>query len=309
MHVFAVQVAKTCDSLLRNFRNTMPKDFKVEIAAGEEKHNITFAVIGAAPAMMNFARSIFEMKSCTDVALVSARVLPMLESYKPIWSLAGEMVEIKPWMQVIEQGLDIAMKNVSQSIQVTASAQDEATKNLNNAACQNLKAKLSAFFANADAFSDDHKVEVEKILDDPASVSLYRTLRQIDAHRQNLETCASELKKAKAIAIHQTVIANIDALTAACDSAMGGQDCEADRANAGRTLGNLTALQAVHRDLKQGESRQHLAEKCRKGLKRKRYLSLDPHLTLFLDSVCDNVSDPAAQRIRQARSEDGSSRQ
>ena len=112
MHGFAVQVAKTCDSLLRNFRNLMPKDFKVEVAAGEEKHNITFAVIGAAPAMMNFARTIFGMRSCTDVALLSARVLPMLESYKPIWSLAGEMVEIKTWMQVIDTGLDIAMKHV-----------------------------------------------------------------------------------------------------------------------------------------------------------------------------------------------------
>lgn len=308
MHVFAVQVAKTCDSLLRNFRNAMPEDFKVEVAAGEEKHNITFAVIGAAPAMMNFSRKIFQMRSCTDVALVSARVVPMLESYKPIWSLAGEMVEIKTWMPVIEKGLDIAMKHVGQSIQVTASAQDEATKNLNNTGSQNLKAKLSAFFAHADAFSDDHKVEVEKILDDPAAVSLYRTFRQIDAHRQNLEICASELKKAKAIATHQTVIANIDALTAACDSASGGQDCEADRENAGRTLGNLTALQAVYRDLKQGESRQHLAEKCRKGLKRKRYLSLDPHLTLFLDRVCDTC-DPAAHRTRKAQSETSFSRQ
>jgi hypothetical protein len=298
MHVFAVQVAKTCDSLLRNFRNTMPKDFKVEVAAGGVRHSITFAVIGAAPAMMNFARAIFGMKSCTDVAPLSARVLPMLESYKPIWSLAGEMVEIKTWMQVIEEGLDVAMQHVKQSIQRTAAAQDEATKTLNDTGSLNLKAKLSAFFANADAFSDEHKVEVEKLLDDKASVSLYHTFRQIDAHRQNLETCTSELKKAKAIATHQTVLANIDALTAACDLAMGGEDCEANRANAGRTLGNLTALQAMYRDLRQGESRQHLAEKCRKGLKRKRYLSLDPHLAIHLDSVCDNVSDPAAQRIQ-----------
>ena len=292
---FAVQVAKTCDSLLRNFRNTMPKDFKVEVAAGGTKQNISFAVIGAAPAMMNFARAIFGMKSCTDVAPLSARVLPMLESYKPIWSLAGEMVEIKTWMQVIEEGLDVAMQHVKQSIQRTAAAQDEATKKLNDTGCQNLTAQLSAFFAKVDAFSDKHKVEVDKILGDEASASLYHAFRQIDANRQNLETCASELKKAKAIATHQTVLANIDALMAACDLAMGGEDCEANRANAGRTLGNLTALQAMYRDLRQGESRQHLAEKCRRGLKRKRYLSLDPHLTLFLDKLCDNVSDRAAR--------------
>ena len=60
--------------------------------------------------------------------------------------------------------------------------------------------------------------------------------------------------------------------------------------------------------MKQGESRQHLAEKCRKGLKRKRYLSLDPHLTLFLDRVCDTC-DPAAHRTRKAQSETSFSRQ
>lgn len=273
----------------------MPKDFKVEVAAGGKRHHISFAVIGAAPAMMNFARAIFVMKSCTDVAPLSARVLPMLEFYKPIWSLAGEMVEIKTWMPVIEEGLDVAMQHVKQSIERTAAAQDEATKKLNDTGCQNLTAQLSAFFAKVDAFSDKHKVEVDKILGDEASASLYHAFRQIEANRQNLETCTSELKKAKAIATHQTVLANIDALMEACDLAMGGEDGEGNRANAGRTLGNLTALQAMYRDLKQGESRQHLAEKCRKGLKRKRYLSLDPHLTLFLDSVCDNVSDPAAR--------------
>ena len=140
-------------------------------------------------------------------------------------------------------------------------------------------------------------------LDDPASVSLYNTFRQIDAQRSKLETCASELKKAKAIATHQTVLTKIDAAMAACDLAMGSEACEADRVNAGRTLGNLTALQAMYRDLRQGESRQQLAEKCRRGLKRKRYLSLDPHLTLFLDSVCDNLSDPASQRAKKARGE------
>ena len=57
------------------------------------------------------------------------------------------------------------------------------------------------------------------------------------------------------------------------------------RAEKGRALGDLTALQAIYRPFKMGETRQALASKVKKGLKRKPDLSLDPRLSLFIDSL------------------------
>ena len=76
----------------------------------------------------------------------------------------------------------------------------------------------------------------------------------------------------------------------------------------GRVLGNLTGFQALHRDLKVGESRSMLATRCLKSVEKKRLLSMDPKVDLTLKALVPKATSvrgaqaPIANTSRAARS-------
>ena len=57
----------------------------------------------------------------------------------------------------------------------------------------------------------------------------------------------------------------------------------------GRTMGHLTGFQALHKELKAGETRASQARKCMKGLSRSKTLIMDPKLELVLQQVIANA--------------------
>lgn len=59
----------------------------------------------------------------------------------------------------------------------------------------------------------------------------------------------------------------------------------------------MTVLQAVFRELKPGETRRSLAEKCRKGLRRKKYLSCDPELDMYLGTLVSNTAVSTSEAV------------
>ena len=53
----------------------------------------------------------------------------------------------------------------------------------------------------------------------------------------------------------------------------------------------------MHRELKPGETRSQLLAKCQKGFMGKRWVSIDPHISICFDGLANNVSVQHKKRI------------
>ena len=153
-----------------------------------------------------------------------------------------------------------------------------------------LPSGYSNLFAVADSFTDEHKAKATQILAMDAVSILYGMFKSIDTLRVSLEALKDVLSKVQVAHTVACVSKPVAALLESVEAALG-RDGEEDRKRAGRLLGNLTAVQAIYRPLKQGETRSGLAAKCKKSMKKKIYVSTDPHLDLFMESLV-NTTNP-----------------
>jgi hypothetical protein len=120
------------------------------------------------------------------------------------------------------------------------------------------------------------------------SISLYNKFKEYELAQEKVKTCVEQVGLLKAKYVD--VLPN---LADATKDMATDQDPQ-DLGMIGRVVGNLTGLQALHRDLKVGETRSQLATRCFKGLSKKKLMSIDPKLSLTLNGFLGSAGSASA---------------
>ena len=291
--------------LLRSYTALYPANATITVDGSE----VNYALLGAAPAFLNFARYAAELKAISDGEKQFSVLLPWILPFFAAWALLdamfAEMPALSGWSGLLSVGLQVGIDALSVSVEALVRNWTNSTEALKLPTVIELSAKVQALFARADTYSLEHKLAVDAILDLRAAVDLYSGFKELSSLRAHLDALRNELVKVKALHTKQE-LCKLDPLTTKLRAELDNAETEEVRSFAGRALGNITALQAMYRELKPGETRSQLSAKCQKGFMRKRWLSIDPHISICFDGLANNVSvqdDALIQKMKEAKTE------
>ena len=143
--------------------------------------------------------------------------------------------------------------------------------------------KMIALLDAEDGLQEAGKHVVDDILRCDAAAESYTSLKLFGSKSVQAEALVKALMTARTTT--GSLAVDISSVIDKVTKAMSEPAMAATMESCGRVLGNLRGLQSMFRDLRSGESREGLAKKCHKGMSRRKYLSLDPKLSLMLQSL------------------------
>ena len=143
--------------------------------------------------------------------------------------------------------------------------------------------KMIALFDAEDGLQEASKHIADDILRCDAAGESFTSFKLFDSKSVQAEALVKALMTARTTT--GSLAVDISSVIDKVTKAMGEPEMAATMGSCRRVLGNLTGLQSMLRDFRPGESREGLAKKCHKGISRRKYWSLDPKMSLMLQSL------------------------
>ena len=293
------EVATKCEALFRNYKCMVAADYMIEVKCSgpdddeAEAMKASFIVTAVAPSIFSLAQSVCSLKRFETnggkVADFLGMVLPMFNRWQRALTFVDEVLLSETWRALVSAALERSLAAIKGLVDNSISEWAAHTNKGNGREVAQASEALQELFSVADSFTSEHTDKAMVILEMRAVPILYEMFKLIDHTRVSLDALKEMLGKVQVVHTTSCVSKPIAALVEALDVALTG-DGEEDRKRAGRLIGNLTVVQAIYRPLKEGETRAGLASKCRKSMKKKRYITADPHLDLFMEGLVNNTN-------------------
>jgi hypothetical protein len=180
----------------------------------------------------------------------------------------------------VEAGLCIVVQAAAALGDRLAGQHRTIVEGIDRAASSQALANVEMLF-DADVFPGDRVPEIQACVKHQDTCRVYGGFKEVDAVQQRIAEVAPDIERLQAAAAGpewQQVVAAWKAALAPFEE----QDSVARLTRAGRKLGNMTAMQALTRELTPGETRSALCRRLLVGLSRKAYLTVDPKLHMAL---------------------------
>jgi hypothetical protein len=266
---------------------------------------VSCSIVALSPTVLAFARHISEINDVRakpanerDYTQCIVNLVPLFTDWSALHRATAELPMPESLREVASNAKDKmleSLRSMSEDMLLTVRLQVEVMST--NTRDEKLK-KVVEIIDAEDGLQEASKPIVDDILRCDVAAAAYESFKLFDSKSAQAEALVKALMTAKTTT--GSLAVDISSVIDKVTKAMSEPEMTATLESCGRVLGNLTGLQSMFRDLRSGESREGLAKKCDKGIARRKHWSLDPKLSLMLQSISSAqpaVAEPVAEPV------------